>query len=171
MDDGVPSIQTFNEILRNMERETLSLSRLIHCLLQVGTLTERLDRISGELAAVHEQLYMHGTHIEFAMKMSQSHERRKATIKRRRFEYNHQHQTVVKNDDEAQDVTEPALYQLHVPDNHMEHATLCKQPTITMQQLSERRKAALERHRVEYQRQHGVIDKTHDQAEDEIDNQ
>jgi len=61
------------------------------------------------------------------------------------------------------------LDQLHMHGNHMQHAALCRQPTITMPQLYEQRQAALKRHRVEYERQHGVIDKTDDQAEGEID--
>jgi len=62
------------------------------------------------------------------------------------------------------------LDQLHMHGNHRQHAALCRQPTMTMQQLYERH-AALKRHRVQYERQHGVIDKTDDQAEDEIDHQ
>jgi len=53
----------------------------------------------------------------------------------------------------------------------MQHTTLRRQPAVTMQELYERRQAALKRHRVQYERQHGVIDKTDDQAGDEIDNQ
>ena len=63
------------------------------------------------------------------------------------------------------------LDQLHMHGNHMQHAALRRQPTMSMQQLYEQRQAALKRHRVQYERQHGVIDKTDDQAEDEIDHQ
>ena len=63
------------------------------------------------------------------------------------------------------------LDQLHMHGNHMQHATLRRQPTITMQQLHERRKAALKRHRLEYNRQHGIIDKNDYEAEGEIDHQ
>ena len=66
---------------------------------------------------------------------------------------------------------EAVLDQLHMHGNHMQHAALRRQPTMTMQQLYQRRQAALKRHRVQYERQHGVIDKTHDQAEEEIDHQ
>jgi len=63
------------------------------------------------------------------------------------------------------------LDQLHMDGNHMQHAALRRQPTMTMQQLYQRRQAALKRHRVQYERQHGVIDKSDDQAEDGIDHQ
>jgi len=108
-------IEAMNATLRNMQEETEKLSRLLHCLLQAGTLMERLVRVSGDLGAVLDQLHMHG--------------------------------------------------------NRMQHATLRRQPTMTMQQLYERRHVSLKRHRVQYERQHGVIDKTDDQAEDEIDHQ
>ena len=66
---------------------------------------------------------------------------------------------------------EALLSQLHMNGSHMQHAGLRRQPTMTMQQLYEGRQAALKRHRVQYERQHGVIDKTGDQAEDKIDHQ
>ena len=103
-------IEAMNATLRNMQEETEKLSRVIHCLLQAGTVMERLVRVSGNLGAMLDQLHMHG--------------------------------------------------------NHMQHAALCRQSTMTMQQLYERRHAALKRHRVQYECQHGVIDKTDDQAED-----
>ena len=55
----------------------------------------------------------------------------------------------------------------------MQHAALHRQPTVTMtmQQLYERRKSALKGHRVKYERQQGVIDKTDDQAEDGVEHQ
>ena len=55
----------------------------------------------------------------------------------------------------------------------MQHLTLQSQPTMTIQQLHERRQAALERHRLEHERQLQRSEfrtvKTDDQAEDEID--
>ena len=57
---------------------------------------------------------------------------------------------------------EAVLDQIHMHGNHMQHAALHRQPTMTMQQLYQQRKAALKRHRVEYERPHVVIDKTDD---------
>jgi len=85
--------------------------------------------------------------------MHQSYEPGQATRKRHRIEYNHQHQPIAKN--------------------NMQHLTLQSQPTMTIQQLHERRQAALERHRLEHERQLQRSEfrtvKTDDQAEDEID--
>jgi len=63
------------------------------------------------------------------------------------------------------------LDQLHMYGNHMQHAALRKQPTMTMQQLYERRQAALESYRLEYEREHGPTCKTDDRGEDEINRQ
>ena len=108
-------MEAMNAALCNMQEEIEKLSRLVHCLVQAGTVMERLARLSGDLETVLDQLRMHGSHTQ--------------------------------------------------------HAALRRQPTMTMQQLYEQRQAALKRHRVQYERQHGVIDKTDDQAEDEIDHQ
>jgi len=92
MDDTTTDVQAMNINLCNMQEEMEKLSRLLHCLLQAAMLMERLERVSGDLGTVLNQLHMHS--------------------------------------------------------NHMQHATLRRQPTMTMQQLHEWRKAALKRHRV-----------------------
>ena len=85
--------------------------------------------------------------------VQQSYKRSQATLKRRRIEYDHQHQLIAKT--------------------NMQHPTLQSQPTVTMQQLYECRQAALERHRLEHERQlqrsESRTVKTDDQAEDEFD--
>jgi len=76
-----------------------------------------------------------------------------ATLKRHRIEYDHQHQPIAKN--------------------NMQHLKLQSQPTVTMQQLHERRQAAWECYRLEHahqlQRSESRTVKTDDQAEDEVD--
>jgi len=52
-------MEAMNAALCNMQEEIEKLSRLVHCLVQAGTVMERLVRVSGDLGAVLDQLHMH----------------------------------------------------------------------------------------------------------------
>jgi len=49
MDVTMTDIEAMNATLRSMQEETEKLSRVIHRLLQAGTIMERLVRVSGNL--------------------------------------------------------------------------------------------------------------------------
>ena len=59
-------IEAMNATLRSMQEEKERLLKLIHCLLEAGTVMERLVRVSGYLGAVLDQLHMHGNHMQHA---------------------------------------------------------------------------------------------------------
>jgi len=66
MDDTTTDVEAMNINLRNMQEEMEKLSRLLHCLLQAATLMERLERVSGDLGTVLDQLHMHCNHVQHA---------------------------------------------------------------------------------------------------------
>jgi len=66
MDATMTDIEAMNATLRSMQEEKERLLKLIHCLLEAGTVMERLVRVSGYLGAVLDQLHMHGNHMQHA---------------------------------------------------------------------------------------------------------
>ena len=151
-------LQAIKTSLLAIEDKTDILATIINTLLQESTLIGRLQSISRDVQAMLTQMEWRDTSAQHSATQShptvqQSYEPGQATLKRRRIEYDHQHQPIAKT--------------------NMQHPTLQNQPTMTMQQLYERRQVALEHHRLEHERQlqrsesHTV--KTDYQGEDEID--
>jgi len=92
-----------------MQEETEKLSRVIHCLLQAGTIMERLVRVSGNLGTVLDQLHMHGNHMQHTalrrqptMTMQQLYEQRQTALKRHRVQYERQHPNNMGYDETSQ---------------------------------------------------------------------
>ena len=100
MDVAMTSVEAMNVSVLAMQRETENLTRIITCVLQAFSVMKRLERISGELLAVLDELQWQGNPMQQSTWQSQptmqeSYQRRQAALKRHRIEYDHQHQPIV----------------------------------------------------------------------------